>query len=198
MTDGGTKRLAALIAEEYPGTDFTTARLAMWDAVLGDVSDDEAFRALALHLRGPRCSFAPHPGELIERIRGREADAERLLDEEAELAVRLIEANVSDHEPVDLTPVPNAVVRAMGGPDAVTAAIAGDEWKYRREEARRLYKAYRRRGTYGAEAAPLVPAAVLESEGNRPTWRADPADFPARTPHAVPFDYRPIPGLPGP
>lgn len=196
MTREGINQLAAMLAEEY-GVHFSNARRDVWETALAGLTDEEGVRALGLYLMAAG-HFAPHPSDLIERIRGTPADAERLLDEEAEDALHVIETRLSDTHPIDLGPVLNALVRALGGPDAVCQSVVSGDWRYRREETRRLYRALRRRGVGAEEGAPLVPDTVRESEGNRPTWRVDPAAFAPPDAERVPFPYRAIPGLPDP
>jgi hypothetical protein len=190
--------LGAVISliEQVYGLQFGPERKRAWFLLLADLTDDEAQRAV---IRVCRTSpHPPKPADIIRAARGSPKDTEVLLDEEAELAIRHLEQHVSDHRVVDLGPVLNAVVRAMGGPDAVCMALASGNWKYRRAEAARIYRALRRQGVSAEEAQPVWPLAVAESEAARGNWRVDPEAFPPPQPVQAQFRPQRIPGLPAP
>jgi hypothetical protein len=187
---------AISLIEQVYGLEFGPERKRAWFLLLADLTDDEVQRAVIRVCRTSQ--YPPKPADIIRAARGSPTDIEALLEEEAELAIRHLEQHVSDHRVVDLGPVLNAVVRAMGGPDAVCMAMVSGQWQYRRAEAARLYRALRRRGVSVEEALPVWPLAVSESEAARGTWRVDPAAFPPPQPVQAQFRPAMIPGLPAP
>jgi hypothetical protein len=115
-------------------------------------------------------------------------DRDETLQLEAEAAIRHLEANLTDNDPVDLGRELNAVVRQMGGPDAIVAQVASGDWRFRRAEAQRLYAALRRRGVPAhVPTAPEWPEKPRRIEG--------PADIPG-VQHRV-FGTPETPALPG-
>lgn len=154
MTDEGLSKLLAAIVEEY-GQAFSGERAELWSLALADVADDDGFRVFGHHLRTNR--FPPHPADLRAAIFGDAKQTEARLDDEADAAIRHLEANVSDYEAVNLGAELNAIVRQMGGPDAIVGEIRSGEWKFRREEARRLYKSLVKNGVPAHLASPEWP-----------------------------------------
>lgn len=160
MTDATFAEILALLTRAY-GVTFDPETKRVWRLLLDPLAD-ESVRAAAVTLC--RSSpYPPKPADLFRLVRGSPDDAERRLDEEAELAVVHLERHVCDHRLVDLGPLLNAVVRAMGGLDAVVSRMIEDGWKYERGRAKTLYRAFSRRGVTGDEGAVLMPAAMAES-----------------------------------
>jgi len=186
VTAEGFGKVAAVLHEVY-GVEFSDEKAQIWLAVLSDVSDAEAERATLLVCR--MSSYPPKPADLLRVLRGTPADAELLLDEEAEAAVRHLEAGLSDYEPIDLGQELNVLVRLMGGPDAIVTEIASGQWRFRREEARRVYKRLRREGIpFGMVSLPEWP--------EKPRRVETIADVPVVQQRV--FAARAIPGLPAP
>lgn len=135
----------------------------VWWLLIRELPDDAA-KAATLHVC--RTSpYPPKPAHLVNAVRGEPANGKQLLEEEASMAIRHLEAHLSDYEAVNLGPILNAVVRQMGGPDVIVAEVASGDWKFRREEARRIYKALRRRGVPRELAVPEWPMAPHRIEG---------------------------------
>jgi len=160
MTHTGLSRITSMIAEEHP-VEFSSDRLRLWSAALRDVTDEQGYEAVVRLLQ--TSPYPPKVADVRRMLFGSADDAERRLDEEAELAVAHIERHLCDYRLCDFGPVLNAVVRAMGGLDAVSIRMAEDGWKYDRARAKTLYRAYRRRGVGDAEGAMLTPAILAAS-----------------------------------
>jgi hypothetical protein len=170
MTDECFGAVIALIEAAY-GLEFSPERKRAWFLLLGDLADDEAQRAVIRLCR--TSSYPPKPADIIRAARGGPADPDVALEDEAELAISHLERHIRDDVAVDLGPALNAVVRDLGGPDAVVAMMTVGEWRYRRPDAKRLYRAHRRRGISPGDAAPMLPVAAAEAWNARyRTWPA--------------------------
>lgn len=150
---------------------FSEEERDVWWALIRGLPDDAAKAATLEVCR--RSPYPPKPAHIVNAVLGELPDAHDLLDEDAELAIRHMEAHLSDWQLVDLGPELNATVRIMGGPDAVMAQMMRPEdWVFRRQEARRIYKAYRRRLVGEEEGRPAYPRSLMESlNADRTAWR---------------------------
>lgn len=179
MTLEGVSRLLAFFESIY-GRQTTPAQAAAWLAVLTDVGDDDGVAAALEYAKASH--FFPTPADLITIIRGDPKNAERLLDEEATLALVHLEQHISDFTYIDYGQPINATIRMMGGIDVIAHLMASGEWKFFREEFRKIYRGVRRSPLAGVTGPPL-PMAVSESH---------PADL---TPEDRRFTPTPIPSI---
>ncbi len=204
MTDECFGAVIALIEAAY-GLEFSAERKRAWFLLLADLADDEAQRAVL-----QVCRTSPHPprpADIIRAARGSPKDAEALLEEEAEAAIRWLETHLRDDRAVDLGAVLNRLVREFGGPDQIVAQVLDGGWRFRRAEAVRAYKALRRQGV--PYEAPEVPEAVRYLEAVRAAqtpqereaavgaYRAA-REAAGAGPEPIRFPHRDIPGLPAP
>jgi len=178
MTDQTFAEIITLL-ETVHGRSFSDVQLRAWRLLIGHLPDREARDATVRLCR--ISSYPPRPADVVRLVEGDPRDTEQLLEEEAAAALVWFEEQFADFQIVDYGPVVNSVVRAIGGPDAIGALMVKDEWKFRRDEFRRLYKTYRRRGE-GAD--PPVPANVAAS------------GFALPAPRLALFAAPSIPGLP--
>lgn len=160
MTDETFGQIIAVFSETY-AMEFSAERLKTWRMLL-DPLDDEAARTAAVTLC--RSSpYPPKPADLFRLVHGTPEDAERLLDEEAEIAAAAVEQHLSDSAENRFGLALNASLRAMGGVDVVAALMQRPDWRFERVRLKTLYKAFVRRGASAAEGAPLIPQAVAAS-----------------------------------
>jgi len=146
------------ILETAYGRAFSDNEQKAWWLLISNIPDDAA-KAVTIRVCR-RSPYPPKPADIVNAVEGDPRHIGQMIDGEAEEALAWFQAQFSDCEIVDYGPVVNNVVRALGGPDAVGALIVTDEWKFRRDEFRRLYKAFRRRGE---GAAPPTPFNVAEN-----------------------------------
>lgn len=143
MTDEAFAEIITILEAAY-GVEFSAERRRAWRLLIGDLPDDAAREAT---LRLCRTSpYPPKPADLVAAVFGTPKDAEAMLEEEAEAAIRHLETHLRDDRPVDLGAVLNRLVREFGGPDAIVAQIRDGSWRFRRAEAVRAYRALRRQG----------------------------------------------------
>ncbi len=185
-------QMLGIIAAAY-GVEFSEARRKVWWELLKDLPDREARAATVRMCR--TSPYPPKPADLVRAVSGTPEERERGLEEEAELALAHLEAHLCGHRIVNLGPTLNAVVRAMGGVDAVMARITSDEWKYDRKRAAMLYRAYLRRGVGEGDAAALIPAAMAEGLAAFPPARYEEQGLVLPIEHA-PFGGSDVPVLP--
>lgn len=181
MTDETFAGIMTLFETAYR-LSFSDVELRTWRQLIGDLPDRAAQDAAVRLCR--TSPYPPKPADIVRLVEGDPRDGEQLLDEESERALACFCEQFSDCAIVDYGPVINSVVRALGGPDAIGALMARDEWKYRREEFRRLYKTLRRRAE---GATPPVPFNVAESAQQ---------GFALPAPREAVFAAGAIPGLP--
>lgn len=160
MTPQGVSRIASLITAERGG-DFNADRLSLWAVALQDVTDEQGWMATIRVLQDS--PYPPTIAAIRRVIFGDPQDAERRLDEEAELAIAHLERHICDYRICDFGSVLNAVMRAMGGVDAIVATMTSGTWKFERNRAKTLYRAFVRRPPAGSEGEPVTPMAVSEN-----------------------------------
>lgn len=185
-------QMLAIISAAY-GVEFSEPRRKVWWELLKDLPDREARSATVRMCR--TSPYPPKPADLVRAVMGTPEERERGLEEEAELAIAHLEANLCDHRIVNLGPTLNAVVRSMGGVDAVMARITSAEWKYDRKRAALLYRAYLRRGVGEGDAAALIPAAMAEGLASFPLSQYEEHGLALPVEHA-PFAGSDVPALP--
>jgi hypothetical protein len=183
------------ILEVVARTQFGRHEQQVWWWLIGDLPDDPA-REAVIRL-GRTSPYPPKPADIVNAVRGNPRDIERLLDEEAELALAHFEANVCDYAELDFGPRINAVVRAIGGLDQICLWMVRDEWKFHRDEFRRSYRGIRRRGDVGEAGAPLRPLAVEQSAKFPAAWYEDRGLAPPAV-QSIPFQPQESPSLPTP
>jgi hypothetical protein len=187
MTRNGLLEIAALFEAAYSVT-FTPQKLDAWLLLLDPLSDDEAKAAAVRMAR--ESPYPPKPADLYTAARGTQRDVEQLLEDEAEAALAHFEGHFTDYEIADYGPVINAVVRDMGGLDAIGVQMVRDEWKFQRERFRTLYRVHRKSRSLSKE--PLLPVAILENQ----YYALQGLDEAPRL--EAPFQPIQIPGLPAP
>lgn len=146
---------------------FSLEEREIWWALLRGLPDAAAKAATLDVCR--RSSYPPKPAHIVNAVLGHPpnaADDRDRLDDEAEAAIRWLEANLSEYDPVNLRPELNALVRSMGGPVAIVEEIARGDWRFRRGEAQRLYKRFRRDGVPPGMAVPEWPDRPHRIEGS--------------------------------
>lgn len=174
MTRNALLEIAALFEAAYNVT-FTPQQLDAWLLLLAPLSDEEAKTAAITTAR--HSPYPPKPADLFTAARGQPHDVGALLTEEAEAAIRFMEARIRDGVAVDMGAALNQLVRDFGGPTDLVRQIRAGEWRFRRAEAVRAYMNHRRSG---------VPYLLPE----RPDYLRD-----HKIEQAV-FSTREIPGLP--
>ncbi len=161
MTIDDMAEIAALFNAVYD-EEFPPARIRAWFLVLEELPGNQAKAAAVRICR--TSPYLPKPADITRAISGTPEDIEVLLDAEAEAACAHFEAALSDSQIIDYGSIINAIVRDMGGVDAVAVQMADGEWKFQRSRFKTLWKAYRRGIRDPGEAArPPIPRTILES-----------------------------------
>lgn len=157
MTDEVCAEILALFSRAY-GTTYDRETKRTWRLLLDPLPDEQARDAAVRLCR--TSPYPPKPADLFRLVQGTESDAERRLDEEAEVRISWMEQNICDYQMFHGGPVLNAVIRAMNGINAIVAMMDTGGWKFERARARTLYRAFRRRPPSAEEGAPVTPLAL--------------------------------------
>lgn len=100
--------------------DEAKALVAVWEALIPDVADEDLHAACVAYIRDPEvCQYWPQPGKLLERIPGRRAEAVDASDEAWGQLLRLVQAHGYYSPPGDKwqidDPAMAAGLQACGG-----------------------------------------------------------------------------------
>jgi hypothetical protein len=156
VTDETLTRILTLFSEAYR-MEFSAEGVKTWRVLVGALPDEAAIASAIVLCR--TSSYPPRPADLIRLVEG-SPDADAEIEVLAARAERHLQEHLCDYKFNNFWPLLNAVVRDMGGVDAVIMLLDSGQWRFERARFKALLKVYSR-GPISAEAgAVLVPQAV--------------------------------------
>ena len=150
MQEQDKDRFSAMMkaAGEIYTKEITKPLMRMYFAALGQVTIDQAEKAMMAHMQDPNCGqYFPKPADLIRQITGTEKQSERALEDRAALAWACIEGeirrigsygtlNLEDKQAM-------AAVKAMGGWSQLCASTT-EQLTWKRKEFINAYATFER------------------------------------------------------